>query len=64
LHPATPEHPAGGVQLGFRTGNLDAFHAARDANGISFTQEPMPMHGMRIARFLDSEGAETSVSGA
>ena len=64
LHPATPEHPAGGVQLGFRTGDLDAFYAAREANGIAFTQEPTPMHGVRIARFRDCEGAETSVSGA
>jgi lactoylglutathione lyase len=62
LHPATDEHPAGGVQLGFRAEDLDAFYAAREANGIEFTQEPTPMHGVRIARFLDCEGAETSIS--
>ena len=63
LHPATDEHPAGGVQLGFRTEDLDGFYAAREANRLSFTQAPMPMHGVTIARFLDCEGAETSVSG-
>jgi lactoylglutathione lyase len=64
LHAASDEHPAGNVQLGFRTEDLDAFYAARDANGLDFTQEPTPMHGVRIARFRDCEGAETSVSGA
>jgi lactoylglutathione lyase len=62
LHPASDEHPAGGVQLGFRTADLDAFYDAREANGIEFTQAPMPMHGVRIARFRDCEGAETSLS--
>ncbi len=64
LHGASDEHPAGSVQLGFRAEDLDAFYAAREANGISFTAPPAPMHGVRIARFLDCEGAETSVSGA
>ena len=64
LHAASDEHPAGSVQLGFRTEDLDAFYAARAANGLDFTQEPTPMHGVRIARFRDCEGAETSVSGA
>jgi lactoylglutathione lyase len=63
LHPASAEHPAGGVQLGFRTEDLDGFYAARDAKGLSFTQPPTPMHGVNIARFRDCEGAETSVSG-
>jgi lactoylglutathione lyase len=63
LHQASDEHPAGNVQLGFRAEDLDAFYAAREANGISFTSPPTPMHGVNIARFLDSEGAETSVSG-
>ena len=62
LHAADDKHPAGNVQLGFRTEDLDAFYAAREANGISFTQEPTLMHGTRLARFLDSEGAETGVS--
>jgi predicted enzyme related to lactoylglutathione lyase len=63
LHAASDEHPAGNVQLGFAADDLAAFYAAREANGVTFTQEPAPMHGQTIARFLDSEGAETSVSG-
>ena len=62
-HGADASHPAGSVQLGFRAEDLDAFYAAREANGISFTSPPTPLHGVRLARFLDSEGAETGVSG-
>ena len=64
LHAADDGHAAGSVQLGFGTEDLDAFYAAREAKGVSFTQPPTPMHGVRIARFLDCEGAETSISGA
>jgi predicted enzyme related to lactoylglutathione lyase len=63
LHAADAAHPAGGVQLGFGSEDLAAFYAAREANGVAFTQEPTPMHGHTIARFLDSEGAETSLGG-
>jgi predicted enzyme related to lactoylglutathione lyase len=63
LHAASDEHPAGNVQLGFGADDLAAFYEAREANGVTFTQEPTPMHGQTIARFLDSEGAETSISG-
>ena len=63
LHAASDEHPAGNVQLGFATDDLAGFYAAREANGITFTQPPTPMHGQTIARFLDCEGAETSVGG-
>jgi predicted enzyme related to lactoylglutathione lyase len=63
LHAADDRHPAGSVQLGFRAEDLAAFYAAREANGIGFTSPPTPMHGVNIARFLDCEGAETSVSG-
>ncbi|HMG46342.1 MAG TPA: VOC family protein [Allosphingosinicella sp.] len=61
LHAASDEHPAGDVQLGFAADDLAAFYEAREANGVTFTQEPTPMHGQTIARFLDSEGAETSL---
>ena len=63
LHAASDEHPAGSVQLGFASDDLDALYAARETNGITFTQEPTMLHGSRLARFLDCEGAETSVSG-
>ena len=63
LHAADIAHPAGGVQLGFGSDDLDAFYAAREANGVTFTSPPTAMHGSRIARFLDSEGAESSLGG-
>jgi catechol 2,3-dioxygenase-like lactoylglutathione lyase family enzyme len=63
LHAASPEHPAGGVQLGFASDDLGEFYGRRDELGLSFTQPPTEMHGMHIARFRDIDGAETSVSG-
>jgi lactoylglutathione lyase len=62
LHAASAEHPPGTVQLGFASDDLTAFYEARERLGIAFTQAPAEMHGTRIARFLDPEGAETSVS--
>lgn len=63
LHAADAAHPAGNVQLGFAADDLADFYAAREANGVTFTQPPTEMHGRTIARFLDSEGAETSLGG-
>jgi catechol 2,3-dioxygenase-like lactoylglutathione lyase family enzyme len=63
LHPATPEHAAGNVQLGYAADNLGEFYGRRDELGLSFTQPPTEMHGVNIARFRDIDGAETSVSG-
>lgn len=62
LHPATDKHPAGSVQLGYGSDDLDAFYAARDASGITFTDPPRDQFGSRIATFLDCEGAECRVS--
>jgi predicted enzyme related to lactoylglutathione lyase len=63
LHPASEDNPAGTVQLGFGTEDIDGFYAGAAANGLTFTQPPTDMHGTRIARFLDPEGAEISLSG-
>lgn len=63
LHAADADHPAGKVQLGFNCDDLAAFYEAREANDVEFTSPPTPMHGSTIARFRDSEGAETSISG-
>jgi catechol 2,3-dioxygenase-like lactoylglutathione lyase family enzyme len=62
LHPASPEHPAGTVELGLGTDAIDAFYADGQANGLSFTEPPKDLHGTRIARFLDPEGAQISIS--
>ena len=63
LHLASPEHPAGSCQLGYRVPDLAAFHAEKAGNGIEFTQPPQMAHVQPLARFKDSEGAECSVGG-
>jgi len=63
LHPASEENPAGTVQLGLGTEDIDNFYAAGQAEGIAFTAPPTDMHGTRIERFRDPDGAEISVSG-
>jgi lactoylglutathione lyase len=64
LHHASPEHPPGSCSLGFRTPGLHQAYAERDALGLDFSAPPAPLHGADIARLLDSEGAEISVSDA
>jgi catechol 2,3-dioxygenase-like lactoylglutathione lyase family enzyme len=61
LHPASAENPAGSVQLGLGTADIDNFYAAGQAEGLVFTSPPTDMHGTRIARFRDLDGAEISV---
>ncbi len=63
LHGASETHPAGSVQLGFSSDDLPALYAGRDTTGIIFTDPPRNVHGRNVARFLDSDGAETSISG-
>ncbi|MDP1738259.1 MAG: VOC family protein [Caulobacter sp.] len=63
LHLASPDKPAGSAQIGYHTGDLDAFYARREDTGVTFTDPPRDQHGAKIARFLDSEGAECSVGG-
>ncbi|MBX7249292.1 MAG: hypothetical protein K1X35_09655 [Caulobacteraceae bacterium] len=63
LHEATADRPAGTVQLGFGVADVEAFYRERAAAGVTFTQPPMEMHGAKIGRFLDSEGAECSIGG-
>jgi predicted enzyme related to lactoylglutathione lyase len=63
LHEASDKNPAGHVQLGFGVDGLEAIHAERDRIGLTFTDPPTSQHGVTIARALDSEGAEISLSG-
>ena len=63
LHPASPENPAGTVQLGLGSEDIDNFYMAGQTEGLVFTSPPTDMHGSRIARFHDLDGAEISVSG-
>jgi lactoylglutathione lyase len=62
LH-AAGDHAPGSCQLGFASDDLDAVYADRDALGLRFTVPPTNEHGQRIARFVDADGAETSISG-
>ena len=63
LHVASDSHPAGSSSLGFGVESVDAFYDAAARDGVEFTSEPIETFGRRIGRFLDSEGAECSVSG-
>jgi len=62
LHPASDDNPAGSVQLGLGTSDIDNFHMAGQAEGLVFTSPPTDVHGTKIARFRDLDGAEISVS--
>jgi hypothetical protein len=62
LHPASERNPAGAVQLGFSTADLPACYAAREAEGLRFSSPPTNEHGVLLARILDSEDAEVSLS--
>jgi catechol 2,3-dioxygenase-like lactoylglutathione lyase family enzyme len=64
LHPASGENPAGSVQLGLGIDDVDALCAELAAAGFEITSPPADVHGRRIARFRDLDGAEISVSGA
>jgi predicted enzyme related to lactoylglutathione lyase len=64
LHKASAEHPAGTCQLGFRVAAIDRFYADRIAQGIVSVAPPTDLHGQRIAKLRDVDGAEFSVSGA
>src|SRR5215217_691521 len=57
LHPASNENPAGSVQLGLSSTDIDDFHAAGQAKGLVFTSPPTDVHGTRIARIRDPDGA-------
>jgi len=63
LHPASPEKPAGSVQIGFTAPNLPELFAAREREGLTFCAPPIAEHGVLLSRILDCDGAEVSLSG-
>ena len=63
LHVASDANPAGACELGFAVDDVDGFHREKSAAGVVFTRPPYDEHGRKLANFLDSEGAEVSVSG-
>lgn len=64
LHMASAEHPAGTCQLGFHVAEIDRFHSECVARGVPSVAPPTDLHGQRIAKLRDTDGAEFSVSGA
>ena len=63
LHLASAQNPAGKVQIGFNVPDLQAFYEEMSARGMQFTQLPTSEAGAKLARFLDYEGVECSLSG-
>jgi predicted enzyme related to lactoylglutathione lyase len=62
LHPASEKNPAGKVELGYRTDNLQEFYQQMQAKGVKFSMPPTKQNfGGSLAQFVDSEGAHTSV---
>jgi predicted enzyme related to lactoylglutathione lyase len=63
LHPASDKNPAGTLELSFGVTDIQAFYDKMVGSGVEFTMQPTETEfGALLARFLDSEGAECSVS--
>ena len=62
LHPANEKKPAGSVELGFQIADLEGLHAQGDASGATFVGPLRREHGVLLAQFLDSEGANCTAS--
>src|SRR4029078_8310577 len=63
VHPASPERPAGSCELGFRAADIDSFFAQQPGKGIDFISPPAVLHGQKLAKFKDTDGAQCSLSG-
>jgi predicted enzyme related to lactoylglutathione lyase len=62
LHPSSERNPPGTVELGFSVDDLQAFHAAMVAKGVTFPMPPKEQDFGSLAQFLDSEGSPCSVA--
>lgn len=63
LHIASAENPAGTCQLGLGVSDLQQFYSKAMGKGVQFTSPPTDLHGHRIAKLRDIDGAVCSVSG-
>ena len=63
LHIASAENVAGTCQLGLGVSDVQRFYAEASNKGVQFTSPPTDLHGQRIAKLRDIDGAECSVSG-
>ena len=64
LHKASAGNSAGSCQLGFRVDSVDKFYEARVAEGVHSVEAPKDLHGQRMAKLRDPDGAEFTVSGS
>ena len=64
LHLASQENLAGTCQLGFRVESIDSFFEERRSAGVQVAAMPIDLHGQRIGKLRDQDGALVSVSGA
>ena len=63
LHVASAENPAGTCQLGLGVADIQEFYSNATRKGVEFTSPPTDLHGQRIAKLRDIDGAVCSVSG-
>lgn len=63
LHIASAENPAGTCQIGLGVSDIQGFYAKAMNSGVLFTSPPTEIHGQRIAKLRDIDGALCSVSG-
>jgi lactoylglutathione lyase len=56
--------PAGRCRTGFSVADIDAFHRRMLDHEVTVIQEPTPVHGVRIAQYLDPDGMTFGVAQA
>lgn len=65
LHPASPQNPAGRVELGLTVPDIQACYREMTAQGVQFLMPPTKQDfGGMLARYVDSEGTTWSLGGA
>lgn len=63
LHPATDASPAGTVQLGFASEDLDGLFRDREKIGLQFIEPPALRHGVKLATAIDTDGSHFKIRG-
>jgi lactoylglutathione lyase len=65
LHPASPENPAGKVELALTVPDLQACYREMTGKGVTFIMPPTKQdYGGMLARYVDSEGTPWSLGEA
>ena len=65
LHHASEKNPAGKIEIGFSVGDIQQFHAELSGKGVAFPMAPKKQDfGGTLTQFVDSEGANVTVSAA